>query len=387
MKKIAIITPSYPLRGGIAASGERLAKAFQEAGDEVEIFSFSLQYPPFLFPGKTQYSDDAAPKDLKIHTTINSIQPLSWLRTARKIVAFQPDIIVCRFWLPFMSPSTGTILRRVKKKLPTVSIIGLIDNIIPHEKRFGDKVLAQYFTDACDGFVVMSRSVEKEMQLFTKKKVIYIPHPIYDTYGDKVLRTDALQYLNLSAYRNYILFFGFVRKYKGLDILLEAMTNADVRALNLTLLIAGEFYEDEQTYRDYISKNALTDNVIIKSDFIPSDAVRYYFGAADVVVQPYRTATQSGISQMAYHFETPMIVTNVGGLSEIVPNGKVGFVVEPSPDAIAQALIRFYKTDRNFFVAGVADEKKRFAWINMVEAILAISCQPSAISTKNFADS
>ncbi len=371
-KKIALITPAYPLRGGIAASGERLAKAFQAEGNEVNIFSFSLQYPNFLFPGKTQFSDDPPPVDLTIHTTINSVQPLSWFFTARQIINYAPDIIVCRFWLPFIAPSTGTILRRVKKKIPDVRIIGLIDNIVPHEKRFGDKQLAQYFADACDGFVVMSRSVEKEMLSFTEKKVVYIPHPIYDTYGEKAERDSALKYLNLRADKRYILFFGFVRKYKGLDILLEALTNADVRALNLTLLVAGEFYDDAQTYWDYINLHQLDDNVIINSDFIASDAVRYYFGAVDAVVQPYRTATQSGISQMAYHFETPMIVTNVGGLPEIIPNGKVGFVVEPNADAISQALIAFYKTDRNIFVEGVADEKKHFSWENMTAAILDI---------------
>ena len=371
-KKIIIITPAYPLRGGIAASGERLAKAFQNDGNDVHIFSFSLQYPSFLFPGKTQFSSDAPPEDLKIHTTINAVQPLSWFLTARKISAYQPDIVVCRFWLPFMAPSLGTILRSVKKKLPDVRIIGLVDNIIPHEKRPGDKQLAQYFAHACDGFVVMSRSVEKEMELFTKKTVLYVPHPIYDTYGQKVARTEALQHLNLPASKKYILFFGFVRTYKGLDILLAAMTRADVRELHLTLLVAGEFYESEQIYRDYINAHALAEYVIIKSDFIPSDDVRYYFGAADAVVQPYRTATQSGISQMAYHFETPMIVTNVGGLSEIVTDGKVGFVVEPNIDAIAQALIQFYASDRNIFVQGVKEEKKRFAWSNMVDGILGL---------------
>ncbi len=372
-KKIAIITPAFPLRGGIAASGERLAKAFQAEGNSVNIFSFRLQYPNFLFPGKTQFSDDAPPSDLAIYSTINSIQPLSWFYTARQIIDYAPDIIVCRFWLPFMAPSTGTILRRVKKKLPEVCIIGLIDNIVPHEKRFGDKQLAQYFVDACHGFIVMSRSVEKEMQSFTTKKVVYIPHPIYDTYGEKIERNAALKFLNLPAEKRYILFFGFVRHYKGLDILLEALTNAEVRALNLTLLVAGEFYEDKQTHIDYINARQLTDHVIIKSDFIPSEAVRYYFGAADAVVQPYRTATQSGISQMAYHFETPMIVTNVGGLSEIIPNGKVGFVVEPNAEAIAQALIMFYKLGRSNFVEGVADEKKRFSWENMTAAILRMS--------------
>ena len=372
-KKIALITPAYPLRGGIAASGERLAKAFQAEGKDVNIFSFSLQYPNFLFPGKTQFSDDAPPVDLTIHSTINSIQPFSWFSTAHQIINFVPDIIVCRFWLPFISPSTGTILRRVKKKIPTVRIIGLIDNIVPHEKRLGDKQLAQYFVDACDGFVVMSRSVEKEMLLFTTKKVVYVPHPIYDNYGEKIERGAALKHLNLPADKRYILFFGFVRKYKGLDILLEALTNADVRALNLTLLVAGEFYEDEQTYLEFINTHQLADNVIIKSDFIASDAVRYYFGAADAVVQPYRTATQSGISQLAYHFETPMIVTNVGGLSEIITNGKVGFVVEPTADAIAQALIEFYKKDRDIFLEGIKDEKKRFSWKNMTDAILEMS--------------
>jgi D-inositol-3-phosphate glycosyltransferase len=373
LKKIIIITPAHPLRGGIAASGERLAQAFQAKGHEVKIYTFSLQYPSFLFPGKTQYSDDSKPQDLDIQVVINSVNPFNWLKVGRQIEAEKADLIICRFWLPFMGPSLGSILRLVKRNKMS-KIIGLIDNIIPHEKRVGDRTFAQYFVDACDAFVVMSSSVKAEMAQFSKKPCYYTPHPIYDIYGERVSKEAALDFLKLPNNVRYILFFGFIRKYKGLDLLIEALSllkNRNADCSNLKLLVAGEFYGDEAYYHELIKSQNLENQLIIKSDYIPTEEVRYYFGAADMVVQPYRSATQSGISQIAYHFEKPMIVTNVGGLSEIVVNNEAGYVVEPTPQYIADALVKFYQNGNAERLAeGVKKNKDRFSWEAMVEVFL-----------------
>lgn len=372
VKNIIIIGPAYPLRGGLATFDERLARAFQEQGHHVQIVTFSLQYPDFLFPGKTQYSTDPAPNDLDIQVLINSINPLNWLVVGRKLKKINADIVICRFWLPFLAPSLGTILRLIKRNRHS-KIIGLIDNIIPHEKRIGDRPLAQYFASACDAFVVMSRAVEEEMKAFSDRPRVYIPHPIYDNYGEKVSRNSALSYLKLKNETRYVLFFGFIRPYKGLDLLLEAFNTEGVKNLNIKLIVAGEFYGDETFYRNLIVSYNIDNQVIIKSDFIPSDEVKYYFGAADLVVQPYRTATQSGISQIAYHFEKPMIVTNVGGLPEIVPHGEAGYVVEPQPQAIADALVDFFENNRlDSFAEKVIDNKKRFSWKTMTDGFLNI---------------
>ncbi|MBL7813476.1 MAG: glycosyltransferase [Saprospiraceae bacterium] len=372
VKNIVIIGPAHPLRGGLATFDERLARAFQDEGHRVSIITFSLQYPNFLFPGKTQYSSDPAPEAIDIQVLINSINPFNWLMVGQKINRMKPDLVICRFWLPFMGPCLGTILRLIKRKGRS-KIIGLIDNIIPHEKRFGDRPLAQYFASACDAFVVMSRSVEAEMKTFSSQPTAYIPHPIYDNYGEKVNREAALVHLNLPNDVRYVLFFGFIRQYKGLDLLLQAFGTEGVKNLNIKLIVAGEFYDDEASYRDLIESQNIQNQVIIKSDFIPSEDVRYYFAAADLIVQPYKTATQSGISQIAYHFEKPMIVTNVGGLPEIVPHGEAGYVVEPTPQSIADALIDFFQNGRvNDFTAKVVENKKRFSWKAMTDGFLNI---------------
>jgi D-inositol-3-phosphate glycosyltransferase len=371
-KNILIIGPAHPLRGGLATFNERLARAFQSEGHTVNIVTFSLQYPDFLFPGKTQYSTEPAPTDLNISVAINAFNPFNWLKMGRILAQQNADLVICRFWLPIMAPCLGTILRFIRGNNYS-KIIGLIDNIIPHEKRFGDRPLAQYFASACAAFVVMSRSVEEEMKSFTTRPIAYIPHPIYDTYGEKSDRTTALEALQLPDNQHYILFFGFIRPYKGLDLLLEALGTEGVKKLGIKLIVAGEFYEDENFYREKIKELGIENNVILHADFIPTDAVRYYFAAADLVVQPYRTATQSGISQVAYHFEKPMIVTNVGGLSEIVPHGKAGYVVEPTPLSIAAALVDFYENKHlDVFNEGVIEQKKRFSWEAMTAKFLSL---------------
>ena len=375
--KIVIIGTAHPLRGGLAAYNERLAYAFQEAGEEVEIYSFSLQYPGFLFPGKTQYTDEPAPKDLKIRTRINSVNPFNWLSVGNEISKLKPDIVIVKFWLPFMGPCFGTILRRIKKNKHS-RVVSIIDNIIPHEKRFGDRPFAKYFVKPVDAFVVMSRSVEEDMKKFVRadQPVRFIPHPIYDNYGLPIAKDESRKKLGLDSDGKYLLFFGFIRDYKGLDLLLDAMADERIRKMGINAIVAGEYYSDSKPYEEQIERLGIKDLLILHTDFIPDSEVGPYFGAADMVVQPYKTATQSGISQMAYHFEKPMLVTNVGGLPEIVPNGKAGYVTEPNAKEIADAIVDFYENNRKeSFEQFVKEEKKKFSWGTMVNGIKELAKQ------------
>jgi glycosyltransferase involved in cell wall biosynthesis len=372
--KITIIGPAHPLRGGLAAYNERIAKAFQDEGHEVNIVTFSLQYPNFLFPGKTQYSSDAKPADLDISVEINSVNPLNWIKVGRKIKKQKPDLVICKFWLPFMGPCFGTILRIIKSNKHT-KVASIIDNIIPHESRPGDKIFANYFVRSVDGFVVMSKSVGGDMRQFTSDKPVeFIPHPIYDNYGERVAKSESKRHLQLSESGKYILFFGFIRKYKGLDLLLEAMADKRIQGLGIKAIVAGEYYDEQQQYMDIIEKNNLQEHIILRADFIENDEVRYYFGASDVVVQPYRTATQSGISQLAFHFEKPMIVTNVGGLPEIVTDGVSGFVTEVNSNDIAEAILKYYTENKEKeFVEAVIEKKKEFSWERMTDGVKRVS--------------
>jgi glycosyltransferase involved in cell wall biosynthesis len=368
--KIVILGSAHPLRGGLAAFNERLAKQFQDEQNEVIVYTFSLQYPSFLFPGTSQYTDEAAPKDLNIKIKVNSINPFNWIKVGLEIANQKPDILIVKFWLPFMGPCFGTILRLVKRN-KTTKVISILDNVIPHEHRIGDKQFTQYFLKPVDGFIAMSASVKKDLHSFLPQaKCDFIPHPIYDNFGEIISKQAARAKLNIADDEKIILFFGFIRKYKGLDWILEAMKNEDLKKQNIKLLVAGEFYEDRKYYDEIIERNQLQSQLYLHTDFIPNDEVKNYFCAADCVVQPYKTATQSGISQMAYHFNKPMIVTNVGGLPEIVPNEKVGYVVEQNPEAIAQAILKFYQLNKeNEMVENVKVEKKKYGWNTITNSI------------------
>lgn len=370
-RKIIIIGSAHPLRGGLSAFNERLARAFQDNGDAVEIYTFSLQYPGFLFPGKTQYSSEPAPSDLHIKVKINSINPFNWWKVGKELRKMRPDIVVIKFWLPFMGPCFGTILRSIRKNKHT-RIVSIIDNIIPHEKRFGDRPFAKYFAKAVDSFIVMSKSVGEDMKQFVnpeEKPIHFIEHPIYD-YGAHIPKSEARTALGLEPFGKYLLFFGFIRDYKGLDLLIAAMADERIRAAGIKAIVAGEFYTDEKPYQELIDTLKVRSQLVLHTDFIPDSEVNKFFGAADMVVQPYKTATQSGISQMAYYFETPMLVTNVGGLPEIVPQGKAGYVTEPNAKEIADAILDFYENQReSAFRAFIHVEKNRFSWQNMVDAV------------------
>lgn len=373
-RKIIIVGSAYPLRGGLSAYNERLARAYLEKGDDVSIFSFSLQYPNFLFPGKTQYSSEPSPKDLQIEVVINSVNPLNWINVGRRIRKLKPDIVIIKYWIPFMGPCLGTIARIVKKNRKT-RVVSILDNIIPHEKRPGDRLFSNYFVKPIDGFVAMSEQVMNDLGQFDKEKPReFCPHPLYDHFGELESKFIAQQKLKLEKGFQYLLFFGFIRDYKGLDLLLEAMADARIKAKKIKLLVAGEFYTDSKPYFDLIEKLNLSQVVVMSNDFIPDSKVADYFNAADLVVQPYKDATQSGVTQIAYHFEKPMITTNVGGLAEIVPDNVVGFVVEPGKNEIANAIIRFFEEEKeNGFIENIKIEKQKYSWENMLEAINEVS--------------
>lgn len=366
---VIIVGPAYPYRGGIAALNERLAYEYQKQGHKVEIYTFTLQYPNFLFPGKTQYSESPAPEDLKIYRKINSCNPFNWIKIGKEIKKKNPDLVITRFWLPFMAPCLGTIERVVKRNKHT-KVVSLVDNIIPHEKRIGDKIFASYFVKSTQGFVAMSRSVLEDLSLFdSKKSRVYSPHPLYDHYGLRISNQEAQNNLGLDTSCKYVLFFGFIRGYKGLDLLLDAFGNERLRELNVKLIVAGEFYGNEEQYMKQIKDLGIEDRVELHTYFIPDDKVNNYFCSADIVAQPYKTATQSGVTQVAFHFEKSMLVTNVGGLPEIVPHGKIGYVVEPDANEIAKALIDFYENEREKeFEQNVKEEKRKYEWVNMIEA-------------------
>ncbi len=372
--KIISVGPAYPLRGGISNFNVALSCAFNNNDNNVcKIFSFSLQYPKFLFPGKTQFEDGKPPKNIEIISKINSINPFSWFKVARLIKKENPDIVIVHYWMPFMAPSLGTIVRKIRKKNKT-KIIAITHNVIPHEKRMGDKMLTKYFLKSCDAYIALAKSVENDIGKFIDNPVsAFNPHPIYDIFGENIPKAQAREFLKLKENDKIILFFGLIRDYKGLDLLLNALGNNNLKELNIKLLVAGEFYEDRSKYKKLIDSLNIGDNVILVDKYIPSEEVKYYFSAADLIAQTYKTATQSGVTQIGYHFNKPMLVTNVGGLAEIIPDKKVGYVVEPNSNAIAEAIVDFYKNKREEeFSINASIEKKKYSWENMIDTIIAL---------------
>ncbi len=377
MQTVVIIGPSYPLRGGLATFDERLAREFQFQGYTTTIYNFSLQYPGFLFPGKTQYSDELAPDDLHIVTKINSVNPLNWLTVGKELRMLAPDLIVVRYWLPLMGPALGTILKLAKKNRHT-RVVAITDNILPHERRPGDVPFTRYFLKQCDAFLSMSRVVLEQLRRFEPvKPAIQTVHPLYDNFGSAVSQEEARKHLGISTADRVILFFGFIRKYKGLDLLYEAIRilkdkEPGVNLANLKLLVAGEFYEDEKKYTEQIAALSIGDRLILHTDFIAAGEVKYYFCAADAVIQPYRSATQSGVTPLAYHFETPMIVTRVGALPDYVQDGVTGLVAEPEPASLAESIQKFYSLGANHFRPAIAEAKKSYSWKNFVAQLLKL---------------
>jgi len=371
---LVIMGPAWPLRGGLAAFDEKLASTFNQMGIKSTIETFSLQYPKFLFPGTTQYATTPAPTHLTIHVSINSINPFNWIKVGWKIKRQRPDLIIVRYWLPFMAPCLGTICRIIRGNKKT-KVIAIVDNMIPHEKRFGDHIFTTYFAGSVDGFLTMSEKVKNDVRLYSNKPTLVSPHPIFEHFGQAISKLDARQSLGIDPHTKLILFFGFIRKYKGLDLLLEAMSKESIQKQAIQLMIVGEFYEDAQPYFDLIKLYKIEDKVTVHSAFVPDEEVKKFVCSADFIIQPYKNATQSGVTPLAYHFEKPMLVTNVGGLADTVPNGKVGVVVQPDADSIAQGIIELYTKGEASFIPYIQEEKKKYSWEQMARNFLILKQQ------------
>ena len=371
--KIIIIGTAYPYRGGLAAYNERLAKQFVDEGHQVTLLTFTLQYPGFLFPGKSQFLEGPPPSSLPIVRKINSINPFNWISVGYRIKKEKPDLLIFKYWIPFMAPCFGTIARIVKSNHHT-KVVCILDNVVPHEKRPGDKILTGYFTGSIDGAIAMSQSVLDDLQQFRDNVPVKLsPHPIFDNFGAAVPRGEAIMKLGLDPDSGYLLFFGFIRAYKGLDLLIEAFADSRLRGRKLKLVIAGEFYEETAPYMELIRKYSLENEIILFDRFINDNEVSLFFSVADLIVQPYRSATQSGVTQIAYHFEKPMLVTNVGGLKEIVPHNRCGYVVNTDPKEIADSITDFFENNRNVtFVTNVKLEKEKYSWSNMTASITEV---------------
>ena len=270
-----------------------------------------------------------------------------------------------------MGPALGTILRQVRKNRHT-KIVCIADNVIPHEKRVGDVPFTKYFLKSCDAFVTMSEKVLSDLRQYTRRPAQLVSHPLYDNFGEAISKEEARNFLGLPSTQKIILFFGFIRQYKGLDLLLKAMADDRIKQSGIKLLVAGEFYEDDKPYHQIIQENHLQEQVILKTNFIPDSEVRYYLCSSDCVVQPYKNATQSGVTPLAYHFEKPMVVTNVGGLPSLVPHEKVGLVCEPEPASIVDAILKFYQLGEQYFIPHLRNEKQKYSWSKLTEAIFTL---------------
>ena len=384
MKTVIILGTAYPYRGGLASFIEMLARTFGEHGKKVDIITFKMQYPEILFPGKTQLSDSPPPEDLHITRMVNSVNPINWWRVGRHIRKMRPDAVILKYWTPFMAPCMGTICRIASRNKHTV-ILAQLDNVIPHEKHFYDRILTRYFIRSVHGFIYMSQQVKDDLDTFTTvKPSVFAPHPLFTNFGEKVPRNEACKRLNIPENKRYLLFFGLIRDYKGLDLMLDAWANLrrNGQTDNKKLIVAGEFYTDKNPYIKQMERLNIGSDLIWHDQFISNEDVKYYFSAADILVQPYKSATQSGVSQIAFQFETPMIVTNVGGLSEIVADGKLGYVVEPDPQSIAHAIEKMYENNRlKQMTENMMAEKQRFSWKHFAEQIENLYKSSSEISS------
>ena len=368
--KITILGPAHPYRGGLASIMETMAREYQSRGHEVRIYTFTVQYPSILFPGKTQYVSSPAPADLHIERVMNTVNPLNWISLGYRLKREAPDIILMKYWTPFMAPCFGTVAR-IARTNGVTKVLCQIDNVEPHEHHIIDRPCNKYYLGGVDGFVYMSEQVHRELAAYTSAPALFSPHPMFENFGTAVERTEACQKIGIDPTEKYTLFFGLIRDYKGLDMLLEAWARWQPEGRKL--LVAGEFYASREKYISLIEQLGLKDRVVLHEGFIADEDVRYYFSASDCLVLPYRSATQSGVTQIAYNFSVPMLVTNVGGLPEIVPNERVGLVCEPTIDGILENLKRIYGDGvLSQLKANFAEERRRFSWEAMCDKLLEV---------------
>lgn len=372
--RVVIIGPAFPLRGGIAHFAALLYKKLTRKKHQVALISFKKQYPSLFFPGKTQYDEGKPLIKAPSIPMIDSINPLSWFKTIFFIRAYKPDLVIFQYWMPFFAPCYTSILIGVK--FLNVPVFYICHNIIPHEKKPGDKFLTRMAFGLVDAFVVQSKAVLADLHQI-RKKALYqmVYHPIYTIFPEVNGKITAQKKLHIQKGR-VILFFGIIRKYKGLDVLIRAMPSV-LAKIDVSLIVCGEFYEERKEYLKLAADLGIQDHIRFEDRFIPNEKVGLYFTATDLVVLPYISATQSGIVQLAYHYNRPVIVTNVGGLAEPVINGKTGYVVPPeSPVALARAIVQFYREKKEkSFSTYIQKEKDKYSDDNLIKAIESLYAQ------------
>jgi glycosyltransferase involved in cell wall biosynthesis len=369
-KKVAIIGPAWPFRGGLANFNERLAREWKLQGNDVTIHTFTKQYPSFLFPGTSQFTDGPAPTDLTIRRSIHAYNPLQWRTASNEIRAGNYDLVLIRFWLPAMGPVLGHIASSLVRSSST-KVTALVDNLYPHESRPLDRWLTNQFVRHPHAFVTMSKVVADQLtKLAGQRPVCTALHPIYDDYGSAIDQREARSRLGIESEGPVLLFFGFIRKYKGLDLLLKAIASDTIRRQNMRIVIAGEWYEDAAPYKALANSLGVNEMIIWRDHFIPESEISTYFSAADAVVQPYRNATQSGISALAFAYNKPLISTRVGGLSEIVDDGITGFLCDPDPDSIRDAIVRWTEMqDKKLLLDAIAAQRADMTWARLIDVI------------------
>lgn len=369
--KIAFLSPFYPFRGGIAQFSDSLYLSLLKDND-IKAFTFTRQYPKLFFPGKTQYvSPDDLNRNITAEKVLDSINPLTYYKTAKEIIKYSPDLVLISYWMPFFAPAFGKIAGLLKRK--GIKVIAILHNVIAHENRFGDKELTKYFFNKCDGFVILNKSSEKELlEIKPDAKYIIHPHPLYDHYGEKIGQVEARNKLNITAHKKVILFFGFIRDYKGLDLLIESMKDLDDSYL---LLIAGEVYGDFKKYDELIDNINVRSKLNLYIRYIPETEIPVFFSASDVCVLPYKSATQSGIIGISYHFDVPVIVSNAGGLSEMVEENKTGLIVnEAVPEVLSASIKEYFKGELKFkFVHNIKEYVLKNSWNALAEEILSMA--------------
>lgn len=371
--KIAILSCFYPYRGGISQFNACLFEELSKT-DIVKAFNFKRQYPEFLFPGKTQYvtpDDEAVP--IESVSLLDTANPFTYLTTLKAIRDWKPDLLIVRYWMSYFAPSLGFITRKMKKYCTVVSIL---DNVIPHEQRFFDRPFTKYFLTGSHGYVTLCEAVAKDLTDL-KPDAVYtvIPHPLYSHFGKKIERAEAEKKLSLEPGKRNILFFGLIREYKGLDILIEAFSGLDE---SYQLIIAGEPYGSFERYSRLIESSGCGDRIKTFLYYVKDSEVKDFFSAADVAVLPYRSATQSGISSISYHFELPMIVTDVGGMKETIGDKGTGIISRAcTPESIRESIMEYFSNPSisEKCRKAIREEKERLSWHNFAKKLLGFSVQ------------
>jgi len=367
--QIALISAAPPYRGGISKHTSILVEKLSQ-NHSVDIINYSRQYPDFLFPGKTQYLDDKSEND-NSSRMIDSINPITWFSTGNRLAKKNYDLVIFRFWNPFFAPALGVIAGIIRKKSSDTKLMSLCDNILPHEKIPLADFLTTYLFDKLDGHVVQSSQTENELQTVVDQPIYEKRfHPTYTNFPQKIDKISARKKLGLSA-KNIILYFGIIRDYKGFDILLNAISKLKNTELDFHLLAGGECYGSDEKYIQLISNLDISDYITWHNKYIPDTELSNYFSAADVVALPYLTASQSGVTQMAYSYDLPVVVTKVGGLPEIVDEGQSGITIEPgNPTELAKILEENLKAGTFLeMTTYIKKFKKKFSWENFVNGI------------------